>query len=148
MAAHLTIDEMLSTLPQTERVIVDHLRNLIIECLPKATEKAYYDLGIPFYRHHRLICYIWPSSVLWGTDKPNPSKQGVVTLGFSQGYLMANDEGLLLAEGRKQVYVMYFRKLSEVDDNVIRALLYEAGMIDDTFGLAKRKSGSAKRRKP
>lgn len=147
MAAHVTIEEMLSTLPRTERVLVDHLRNLITECLPKATEKAFYGLGVPFYRHHRLICYVWPSSVLWAGDKSDPSKRGVVTLGFSQGYLMANEEGRLLAEGRKQVYVMYFRKLSEIDDNVIRALLYEAGMIDDAFGVAKRKSVAVKKRK-
>ena len=147
MAGGVTIDDMLSTLPKPERVMVDRLRSLVIECLPKATEKEFYGLGIPFYRHHRLICYIWPSSVLWETDKPDPAKKGVVTLGFCQGYMMSNDEGLLLAEGRKQVYVMYFRKLSEIDDNIIRGLLYEAGIVDDAFGLAKSKSKSSKRKK-
>ncbi|MGC3943642.1 MAG: DUF1801 domain-containing protein [Chryseolinea sp.] len=147
MATPVTIDDMLSTLPKQERVMVDRLRSLVIECLPKATEKEFYGLGIPFYRHHRLICYIWPSSVLWETDKPDPAKKGVVTLGFCQGYMMSNDEGFLLAEGRKQVYVMYFRKLSEIDDNIIRGLLYEAGLIDDAFGAAKRKSKTAKRKK-
>src|SRR5688572_13570127 len=110
MATAVTIDDMLATLPRQERVMVDRLGNLIAECLPKSTEKEFYGLGIPFYRHHRLICYIWPSSVLWETDKVDPSKKGVVTLGFCQGYMMSNDEGHLLAEGRKQVYVMYFRK--------------------------------------
>jgi hypothetical protein len=42
---------------------------------------------------------------------------------------------------------MYFRKLSEIDDNIIRGLLYEAEMIDDAFGLARRKSKPAKRSK-
>src|SRR5918993_6090935 len=100
MATAVTVEDMLSSLPKTERVIVDRLRSLVIECLPKASEKTYYGLGIPFYRHHRLICYIWPSSILWETDKIDPKKKGVVTFGFCQGYLMSNDEGLLLAEGR------------------------------------------------
>jgi hypothetical protein len=146
MAASVSIEDMLATLPKAERVIVDRLRNLIRECLPKALEKEFYGLGIPFYRHHRLICYVWPSSVLWETDKPDPKKKGVVTLGFSQGYKMSNDEGLLLAEGRKQVYNMYFRNLSEIDDNVVSGLLFEAGMIDDVFGELKRKAKTKKRK--
>lgn len=140
MAKVVTVEDMLAALPRTERILVEHLRNLVFECLPKAAEKEFYGLGIPFYRHHRLICYIWPSSVLWATDKIDPNKKGVVTLGFNQGNRMSNDEGLLLAEGRKQVYVMYFRKLSDIDDNIVRGLLFEAGMIDDAFGEAKRKA--------
>ena len=140
MAAAVSIEDMLNSLPRPERIMVDRLRSLVLESLPKAIEKEFYGLGIPFYRHHRLICYIWPSSVLWETDKPDPKKKGVVTLGFCQGYKMSNDEGLLLAEGRKQVYNMYFRTLSEIDDNIVRALLFEAGMIDDAFGEMKRKS--------
>jgi hypothetical protein len=83
--------------------------------------------------------------VLWETTKIDPKKQGVVTLGFNQGYRMSNDEGLLLAEGRKQVYVMYFRTLSDIDDNAVRSLLFEAGMIDDAFGEAKRKPKAYRR---
>jgi hypothetical protein len=149
MAALVTVEEMLSTLPKSERVMVDRLRDLVVECLPKASEKGYYGLGVPFYRHHRLICFIWPSSVVWGPVSENPKRKGVVSLGFCQGNKMLNDEGWLLAEGRKQVYVMYFSKVSEIDDNIVRSLLFEAGMIDDQFAQSKRKSNSvSRRRKP
>lgn len=84
---------------------------------------------------------------MWETDKIDPAKKGVVTLGFSQGNRMSNDNGLLLSEGRKQVYVMYFRKLSEIDDNIIRSLLYEAGLIDDAFGMAKGNSKTPRSRR-
>ena len=148
MAKSVTVEEMLSALPKSERVIVDRLRNLVIECLPKASEKGYYGLGVPFYRHHRLICFVWPSSVVWGPVPENPKrKKGVVSLGFCQGNSMLNDEGLLLAEGRKQVYVMYFSKVSEIDDNMVRGLLFEAGMIDDQFAQSKRKSKSTSERR-
>jgi hypothetical protein len=147
MTQSVTVEEMLSTLPKSERVIVDRLRNLVIECLPKASEKGYYGLGVPFYRHHRLICFIWPSSVVWGNGSENPKRKGVVSLGFCQGNRMLNDEGLLLAEGRKQVYAMYFSKVSEIDDNIVRSLLFEAGMIDDQFAQAKRKPNSISERR-
>jgi hypothetical protein len=49
---------------------------------------------------------------------------------------MSNDEGWLLAEGRKQVYMMYFSSVTEID-GVVRSLLFEAGMIDDAFGKLK-----------
>ena len=54
-------------------------------------------------------------------------------LGFNYGKLMSNQDGVLLAEGRKQVYCMYFHSLRDIDEAQIRALLYEAGMIDDSF---------------
>jgi len=62
-----------------------------------------------------------------------------VTLGFCQGNLMSNDDGVLLAEGRKQVYCMYFNSLDEIDDEQIRALLFEADMVDQQFQKKKRK---------
>lgn len=148
MAKSVTVEEMLSTLPRSERVMVDRLRSLVFECLPKASEKGYYGLGIPFYRHHRLICFIWPSSVVWGPVSKKPKrKKGVVSLGFCQGNRMANDEGWLLAEGRKRIYVMHFSKLLEIDDNIVKGLLFEAGMIDDAFAQLKRKSNSTRTRR-
>ena len=47
---------------------------------------------------------------------------------------MSNEDGVLKAEGRKQVYVMYFHSLNEINEEQVRALLFEAGMIDDGFG--------------
>jgi hypothetical protein len=121
-------------LPREEHMVVQRLRRLVAECLPKASEQAYYGLGVPFYRHNRLICFIWPPSISWGParSKETANKKGV-TLGFCQGNRMSNEEGYLLSEGRKQVYCMYFHKLVEIDEALVRPLLYEAGMIDETF---------------
>jgi hypothetical protein len=130
------IPEMINSLPAEERSIVNRLRALVLECLPKATEKSYYDLSIPFYTRHRLICFIWPPSIYWGKKKYTLKERGV-TLGFSQGNRMSNEDGVLLKEGRKQVYCMYFKSLNEIDDMLIRALLFEAEMIDEGFGKAK-----------
>jgi len=70
-------------------------------------------------------------------------KEKGVTFGFCQGNKMANEDGLLLSEGRKQIYVMYIKSLSEIREDVVRALLFEAAMVDEEFGRAK----SRKRKK-
>jgi hypothetical protein len=134
------IDQMITRLPRHEQVLVKRLRALVMECIPKATEKAYYDMGIPFYTRHRLICFIWPPSVVW---EPGPSdkkrKEKGVSLGFNQGHLMSNEDGALLAEGRKQVYVMYFKKPEDIDEAQVKALLYEAALIDEQFARKKKR---------
>jgi hypothetical protein len=128
------IDEMLANLPKKEQVLVNRLRALIAECIPKAEEKAYYGEGIPFYRNNKLICFVWPASVFWGPKRTEETqKKKGTALGFNQGFLMANEDGALLAEGRKQVYVMYFQTINDINEEQVRALLFEAALIDETF---------------
>jgi hypothetical protein len=143
MPTHATtadIDQMIATLPRNEQVLVKRLRALVMECIPQATEKAYYGLGIPFYTRNRLICFIWPPSMAWepGTNDEKRKAKGV-SLGFNQGNLMSNEDGVLLAEGRKQVHVMYFKELNDIDEAQVRALLFEAAMIDEQFAKKKRR---------
>ena len=147
MDVQKSIEEMLATLPRSERVIVDRLRALVMECLPFATEKAYYGEGLPFYTRHRMICFIWPSSVFWGPKRTTETQKSKgVSLGFCYGNRMSNEDGVLKAVGRKQVYVMYFHSLSEIHEEQVRALLFEAAMIDDEFGAKKKKAGKKKRK--
>jgi hypothetical protein len=134
-----TVEEMIMSLPKAEQVIVRKLRALITECLPQATEKSYYGMGVPFYTHHRLICFIWPPSVYWGSAPPPAGKgRKSISLGFNQGNRMSNEDGALLSEGRKQVYVLYIDSIKDLDENQVRALLFEAGMIDEEFGKKKK----------
>ena len=46
---------------------------------------------------------------------------------------MSNENNLLKAERRKQVSVMYFYTLRDIREDEVRALLFEASMIDDSF---------------
>lgn len=141
MQSNKTVEEMITNLPKAEQVIVQRLRALVMECLPSATEKPYYGAGVPFYSHYRMICFIWPASVFWGPKRtPETQKAKGVLLGFCQGNLMANEERILMAEGRKQVYVMYFHSLNEVKEDKVRALLFEAALIDDAFGERKKRA--------
>lgn len=151
MALVKTVDEMIMNLPKMEQIMTKRLRALVMECLPMATEKAYYGEGVPFYTHHRMICFIWPASSAWGPRKTSESsKDNGVALGFCQGNLMSNKDGSLKSEGRKQVYVLHFDSIKDINEDQVRALLFEASMIDDEFGerkklaLKKRKSNSSK----
>jgi hypothetical protein len=137
MPSAKTVEEMILSLPKQEAAIVKRLRGLVFECLPLATEKPYYGLGVPYYSRRHQICYIFPSSALYGNDDDTHKKN--VTLGFCQGNQMFNGNGMLKVEGRKKVRVMYFSKLQEISEDQVRALLFEAGMIDDSF--EKRRKG-------
>jgi hypothetical protein len=132
-----SVDEIISGLPKAEQIITKRLRALILECLPKAEEKNNY--GVPYYTHYRMICFIWPPSLSWGPRKDEYFSKGV-TLGFCQGNRMSNEDGALLAEGRKQVYCMYFRNQDEIKDEQIRAFLFEAELVDEEFGRKKKRA--------
>jgi hypothetical protein len=135
-----SMEEFIRELPGAEQLIIKRLRSLILECLPKATEFLQY--GVPFYRHHRMICFIWPPSLDCSKKKSNSNEEKRVGLGFYYGNQMANEDGALLVEGRKQVYYMFFQSVGEINDEQIRALLFEAGLIDDAFGMKKKSKRS------
>ena len=127
-----TVDEVIASLPKDEQVIMKRLRALILECLPKAEEKISY--GVPLYRRNRMICFIWPPSIFWGPKRTLETQKALgVGFGFCQGNRMADPDGLLLAEGRKQVYCMYIHSVKEIHDEQIRALLFEAEVVDEGF---------------
>lgn len=132
-----SLNELILELPKEEQVIVKKLRSLVLECLPKATEKLSY--GAPFYTRNRMICFIWPPSIYWSPkQKPGKHHDKGVSFGFCYGNLMSNESGVLLSEGRKQVYCMYFKSLQEIDEVLIRSLLFEAEMLDESFARKKK----------
>lgn len=140
MPSGKTVDEAILALPKAEQVMVKRLRSLIQECLPKAKEEPKYGYGVPFYVRNRMICFIWPSSIYWGLRRKKKTiETNLVTLGFCQGNRMSNEDGALMPEGRKQVYCMYFKSLKEVNEEQIRALLFEAEMIDEGFSKKRNK---------
>jgi hypothetical protein len=121
------VDEMIASLPKEERVLMKRLRGLVNECIPKAAEKVYYDWGTLVYKRNRIICFLWPL----------PGKG--VTVGFQYGKLMSNEDGALLSEGRKQVYTLPVKSMKELKEKQVKALFFEAAMIDEGFAHRSRK---------
>ena len=56
-----------------------------------------------------------------------------VSLGFCYANLLSNVQGLLLKEGRKQVYIVRFSSISEIDEKLLLEIIQEALIVDDLF---------------
>lgn len=128
------VEEFLEYLPQHEREVTDALRELVLGCIPRCSEKLSYN--VPFYSRHSSICFIWPSSIPWGK-----LRQDGVRLGFNKGYLLSDELGYLDRGSRKQVFCKDFRTVEEIekDTDILKALLFEAYEIDEQIASQKKK---------
>jgi hypothetical protein len=122
-----TIDEFLEFLPDDELKMVELLRKIIFNCLPDIAEKLSYN--VPFYKRHRNLFFIWPSSVLWGNKKTYTG----VRLGFTNGYLMDDENGYLDKGDRKQVYFKDFVSITAIDVDLLKSCIYDAATVDEAF---------------
>jgi hypothetical protein len=121
--AFKSIPEFLHYLPEDQLQMVEALRNLVLDCIPDGTEKLAYN--VPFYYRYSRICFIWPAAVPWGAVKSG------VQIGFCKGSLLS-DTSYLSADERRSVFVKRFDSPKEIDAGQLRALLYEAVLIDET----------------
>lgn len=119
-----SVDDFLEYLPERERIIVDILRELVLETIPEASEKLAYN--VPYYYRHSRVCFIWPASVPWGKVKLNG-----VQLGFCNGSLINDDSGYLERGDRKYVLAQTFTDPADIDIDLIRTYLYDAVAIDE-----------------
>jgi hypothetical protein len=118
--------ELYSVLPQNEKLIVDVLRQIIVETLPDyCKEKISYN--VPFFYGHKGICIIWPSTVPRGGIK-----QGVL-LGFWYGHRLTDGDGYLSRGTNKQVFYKIYHTPEEIDENPIKELLKQAVKLDGSF---------------
>jgi hypothetical protein len=131
------IADLIADLPDDEKVIAKRLRSLILETEPRLQEKISY--GVPYFFHHRRVCFIWPTSLLPLGYEPKTPITTKVTLGMCYGNRLSNEQGLLEKGNRKQVYTISFTSLSQVNDRAIREIIMEAVMVDDQFNPKKLK---------
>jgi hypothetical protein len=131
--------EFARSLPREERIISERLRQLILEVDYKLIEK--YNYWVPYYVRNKMVCFIWPVSAANAPKAKNQKQDGtIVSLGFCYGNKLSNDQGLLLAEGRKQVYIIRLKSIEQLDklENQIREIIMEAVLLDEA---TKKKSG-------
>jgi hypothetical protein len=120
-----SIDEFLAFLPEEELLVVERLRKLVFYCLPEVREKL--SFNVPYYFHHRHLCFIWPASVTWGKKK---TYEGV-RFGFAYGNQLTDEIGYLNKGGRKQIYWKDFTSIKDIDPELLKAYIYEAIIIDE-----------------
>ena len=117
------VEDFILDLPNDERAIVSTLRTLLYEVDPRFREKLSY--GVPYYSRNRRVCFIWPASA------PQGPKMAKVSFGFCYGNMLSNERNILLGEGRKQVYIVQFSSLKDIDERILREVILEAILVDD-----------------
>ena len=118
--------DLLSILPEDEKIMVDVLRQIIKETLPEYCREKI-SFNVPFFYGNKGICIIWPSTVPRGGIKKG------VLLGFWYGYRLKDDDCFLSRGTNKQVFYKIYTTPEEIDEKPIKKLLMEAIELDRTF---------------
>ena len=117
---------LFEVLPENEWIIVDVLRQIIIENLPAAFKEKL-SFNLPFFYSRKGICIIWPATIPRGGIK-----EGVL-LGFWYGNKLNDDDHYLTHGTNKQIFYKIFKSVEEIDESAIVKLLNEAVRIDGLF---------------
>lgn len=128
--AFRNVGELLAYLPEHQLVIIERLRELVFECIPGVEERL--SFNVLFYRKYRCICFFWPGAVAWGSK----TWEGV-EIGFQYGNLLADEINYLERGTRKQVFSKRFFRLEDINEDVLRAYLWEAAEVDELKFLEK-----------
>jgi hypothetical protein len=130
------VESLLAELTGDEKIIVSRIRNLILDIDPRVGERLSY--GVPYFFHHRAICFVWPISKQPPNYPPPAPGREKVTFGFCYGNLLSNDQGLLMLENRKQVAIIKLYSVKDIDEHKFREIMLEAILIDDQFAKNKK----------
>src|SRR5882757_9093326 len=100
--------ELFEALPENERLIVDVLRQIILENLP-AYCKEKISFNVPYFYGNKGICLVWPATIPRGGFK-----QGVL-LGFWHGNKLKNKDNYLIHGTNKQIFYKIYKTPEEID---------------------------------
>src|SRR6266567_4707174 len=99
--------DLFDMLPEYERIIVDVLRQIILENLPAdCSEKISYN--VPFFYGRKGICIIWPSTIPRGGIK-----RGVL-LGFWYGNKLKDADNYLIHGTNKQIFYKIYHSADDI----------------------------------
>lgn len=100
-----------------QRQVMLYFHNLFTQEL-NLTDKIRYK--IPFYYGRSWICYL------------NPTKENSIELAFIRGNELSNAQGLLHSKGRKQVYGIEIKKVSDIPFAAVNEIIQEAILLDES----------------
>ncbi|MCB9329186.1 MAG: DUF1801 domain-containing protein [Lewinellaceae bacterium] len=118
-----SIVHLYELLPENERLMVDVIRNIIIDVLPgRCKEKI--SFNVPYFYGNKGICIVWPASI----------KGGGITRGVLFGLWRGNelqDHTQYLTKGKnKKIFYKIFYSLEDIDESQIKSILIEAILLD------------------
>ncbi len=115
--------QLYELLPEDERIMVDVLRQIILQYLPtNGKEKISYN--VPFFRGKKGICIVWPATIPRGGIKKG------VLLGYWYGYKLKDEDNYLTHGTNKQIFYKIFYSVDEINIPTIEKLLMEAIELD------------------
>jgi hypothetical protein len=115
--------QLYEILPEDERMIVDVLRQIIIDNLPSYCKEKV-SFNVPFFYGKKGICIVWPSTIPRGGIKKG------VLLGLWYGNKL-NDVNSYLTHGtNKQIFYKIYQTVEEINEKEIVLLLKEAVKLD------------------
>ena len=115
--------QLFTMLPENERIIVDVLRQIVIENLPPYCKEKM-SFHVPFFYGKKGICIIWPSTV------PRGGITEGVLLGFWQGNKLNDVDHYLTHGTNRKVFYKIYKSPEEIDEAAIAKLLKEAVRVD------------------
>jgi len=115
--------QLFAILPENERIIVDILRQIVIENLPPYCKEKM-SFHVPFFYGKKGICIIWPSTV------PRGGITEGVLLGFWQGNKLNDVDHYLTHGTNRKVFYKIYKSPEEIDEAAIVKLLKEAVRVD------------------
>lgn len=122
--------ELFEVLPEQERIIVDVLRQIVLENLPERCKEKI-SFNVPYFYGNKGICIIWPSTVPRGGIK-----EGVL-MGFWYGNKLADVDQYLTHGTNKQIFYKIFKSVDEINEKALVKLLKEAVLLDEQFSKRK-----------
>ena len=119
------LSDFLLTLSDHERLIVNRLHEIITQSAPEL--ECRFSYKVPYYFGRRRVCFVWPSS-----SGASGFNNGVI-LGFCEGNSLEDEGGVLQMGMRKQVGIIPYEHVSEVDASIVIPLLRQALLVDAMF---------------
>ncbi len=117
---------LFEVIPEEERILVDILRQIILDNLPPyCQEKISYN--VPFFYGNRGICIVWPAAIPRGGIKKG------VLLGFWQGFRLPDEDQYLIHGTNKKIFYQIYQSPEDIDEPAIVKLLQEAVALDRSF---------------
>lgn len=118
--------QLIDCLPESERLIVEVLRAIILDHLP-AYGKEKISYNVPYFYGKKGIAIIWPAAIPRGGIN-----QGVL-LGFWQGYLLKDEDNYLIHGTNNKIFYKIYQTVDEIEEAAIVKLLKEAVALDFSF---------------
>ena len=110
-------------LPENQLIIVEELRQYILDRYPNALEKKAF--GVPYYYFNKRCFFIWPTAV----PRSGVAEDGVL-LGFCKGHLMAYNRHKFRGLMNKYVHFVVYESVEQIDWNEVGHWLDKAVEID------------------